>query len=164
MFVRVKSTPNSPRKSVQIVESVRDGEKVKQRIVRHVGIAMDDQELEQLKTLAEHIKSKIEDERQPLLFPPEKLAQIALESKKQKDQDLFVNLKELKEEQRTIVGIHDIYGKLYQELGFDNILSQKTGELLRNIVMARIANPASKRASVIDLEQNFGVSLNLYRS
>jgi len=163
MFVRVKSTPNSPRKSVQIVESVRDGEKVKQRIVRHVGIAMDDQELEQLKILAEHIKSKIEDERSPLLFPPEKLAKIALDSKKQKDEDLFVNLKELKEEQRTIVGIHDIYGKIYQELGFDSILPQKTGELLRNIVMARIANPSSKRASVIDLEQNFGISLNLDR-
>jgi hypothetical protein len=37
MFVRVKSTPNSPRQSVQIVESVRQGDQVKQRIVRHVG-------------------------------------------------------------------------------------------------------------------------------
>ena len=40
MFVRVKSTPNSPRKSVQLVESVRQGDKVKQKIVRHVGIAI----------------------------------------------------------------------------------------------------------------------------
>lgn len=163
MFVRIKSTPNSPRKSVQIVESVRDGDKVKQRIVRHVGIAMDDQELEQLTTLAEHIKCKIEDERHPLLFPPEKLAKIALESKNQKDKNLFVNLKELKEEQRTVVGIHDIYGQIYRELEFDTILSQKTGDILYNIVMARIANPSSKRASVIDLEQNFGISLNLDR-
>ena len=29
MFIRVKSTPNSPRLSVQIVENVRAGEKVK---------------------------------------------------------------------------------------------------------------------------------------
>jgi len=42
MFVRVKSTPKSPRKTVQIVESVRDGDKVKQRIVRYVGVAADD--------------------------------------------------------------------------------------------------------------------------
>ncbi len=41
MFIRVKTTPNSPRKSVQIVESFREGRKVRQRIVRHVGIAMD---------------------------------------------------------------------------------------------------------------------------
>ena len=27
MFIRVKTTPNSPRKSVQIVENVRKGDK-----------------------------------------------------------------------------------------------------------------------------------------
>ena len=53
MFVRVKSTPNSPRQSVQIVSSVRVGDKVKQKIVRYIGIAMDDEELAQLKALAE---------------------------------------------------------------------------------------------------------------
>jgi len=163
MFVRIKSTPNSPRKSVQIVESVRDGNKIKQRIVRYIGIAMDDQELEQLKTLAEHIKAKIENEKQPSLFTAEKLAQISIDSKNRKDDDLFVNLKELKEEQRAIVGIHEIYGSVYRELGFDSILFQNPADILRHIVMARIANPASKRSSVIDLEHNFGISLNLDR-
>ena len=41
MFIRVKTTPNSPRQSVQIVAGVRTGDKVRQRIVRHIGIAMD---------------------------------------------------------------------------------------------------------------------------
>ena len=59
MFVRIKSTPNSPRKSVQIVESFRDGHKVRQKILRHVGIAMDDDELIKLKELGEYIKSKL---------------------------------------------------------------------------------------------------------
>ena len=45
MFIRVKSTPNSPRRSIQIVESVRVGDKVKQKIIRHVGVAMDKEEL-----------------------------------------------------------------------------------------------------------------------
>ena len=40
MFVRIKTTPNSPRHSVQLVEGVRDGGKVRQRIVRHIGVAM----------------------------------------------------------------------------------------------------------------------------
>jgi hypothetical protein len=40
MFVRVKTSPNSPKKAVQIVENLRDGDKVKQRIVRHVGTAL----------------------------------------------------------------------------------------------------------------------------
>ena len=38
MFVRVKSTPNSPRRSVQVVESSRVGDRVSQRIVRHIGV------------------------------------------------------------------------------------------------------------------------------
>ena len=166
MFVRVKTTPNSPRKSVQIVESVRDGEKVKQRIVRYVGIAMDDQELIKLKELAEHIKTKIKTERQPSLFKPEELAEMAIAAKKKKEeQDIYVNLKELKEEQRAIVGIHEIYGQIYAELGFTSVISgvrnKKPAQILQHIVMARIANPASKRASVINLKDDFGVSLNL---
>ena len=53
MFVRVKSTPLSPRKSVQIVASVREGSKIKQKILRHVGVADDAVELTRLQELAE---------------------------------------------------------------------------------------------------------------
>jgi hypothetical protein len=60
MFVRVKKTPNSPRCSVQIVESSRVMGKVRQKIVKHIGIAMDDEELEELKLLGESIKRKLE--------------------------------------------------------------------------------------------------------
>lgn len=166
MYVRVKTTPNSPRKSVQIVESVRSGEKVKQRIVRHVGIAMDDQELEKLKELAEHIKHKIKEERQPSLFRPDQLAEMAIEAKKQQDDDpIFVNLKELEEEQRAICGIHEIYGEIYDLLKFNTLFSPNrevgANQILKHITMARIANPSSKRASVINLEKDFGISLQL---
>ena len=54
MFVRTKTTPNSPRKSIQIVENDRDQKtgKVKQKILRHVGIAMDDSEEDFFQQLA----------------------------------------------------------------------------------------------------------------
>ncbi len=166
MYVRIKATPNSPRKSVQIVESVRSGDKVKQRIVRHVGIAMDDQELEKLKELAEHIKYKLKEERQPSLFRPEKLAEMAIEAKKQQDDNpILVNLKEIEEEQRAICGIHEIYGEIYDSLKFNTLFSANrevgANQILKHITMARIANPSSKRAAVINLEQDFGVSLQL---
>ncbi len=64
MFVRVKSTPNSPRKSVQIVESSRKKGKVSQKIVRYVGIAMDDSEEKKLKDLAIDIIAKLERNKQ----------------------------------------------------------------------------------------------------
>lgn len=55
MFVRVKTTPNSPRRSVQIVAGERVNGKVKQRIIRHVGVAMDDDELIRLQDLAHYL-------------------------------------------------------------------------------------------------------------
>jgi len=168
MFIRVKTTPNSPRKGVQIVASVRDGNKVKQRIIRHVGIAMDDKELAKLMELAEYIKARLENENQLTLFPAEEMAVMAIEARKRDidDKPLPVDLKQLEEEQRSIIGIHEIYGKLYDELGFNKALPNPKRQiaasmLLKHIVLARIANPLSKRASVVMLEEDFGINLKL---
>lgn len=170
MFIRVKTTPNSPRKSVQIVESVRDGTKVRQRIVRHVGVAFNEKELGRLLELAEYIKSEIQEEHTPTLFGADKMASMVLEAKRSEsgdDEKLNVNLAELKEEQRGIVGIHEVYSKIYNELGFNKLISSRHGEspseILRHIVMARIANPKSKRACVNDLETDFGVKIDLQK-
>lgn len=53
MFTRVKTTPNSPRRSVQVVESLRVGAEVSQKIVRYMGIAMDDAEEAKLRQMAQ---------------------------------------------------------------------------------------------------------------
>ena len=167
MFVRVKSTPNSPRQSVQIVSSVRVGDKVKQKIVRYIGIAMDDDELVRLKELAEVVKAKLEAQHQPSLFPPETVAKQMIEAKaaKASKATLNVDLRQMVEEQRVVLGIHEVYGEVYRQLSFDTLLSQRryraSHEALFHCVMARIANPKSKRGSVQHLEQDFGVSLSL---
>ena len=170
MFVRVKRTPNSPRESVQIVQSVRKGGTISQKIVRHIGIAYDDDELGKLKLLAESIKLKLEAQQQMFLIPPEEMARKNLEAKAKRqditEEDYRVNLRDLEEEQRVVSGIHDVYGKLFHELGYDRVIKnparhKASVKMFENIVLARIANPASKRASVRMLEENFGVSLNL---
>ncbi|MEA1898452.1 MAG: IS1634 family transposase [Bacteroidota bacterium] len=170
MFVRVKSTKNSPRKSVQIVESIRTGNKVFQKIVRYVGIALNDEELEQLKLLAESIKSKLEDNGQILLLNPEELDKIKTKPVTQDiiDDDYNVDIRNLQEEQRLVRGIHDVYGTLFDNQGYKNILknparNKSSVEIFKNIVLARIANPLSKKASVDMLEEDFGISLNLDR-
>ena len=53
MFVRVKTTPNSPRRSVQVVESLRSGDKVSQRIVRYIGIALDEAEETKMRAMGQ---------------------------------------------------------------------------------------------------------------
>jgi transposase len=172
MFIRVKKTPNSPRSSIQIVESMRIEGKVRQKIVKHVGVAKDERELEELKLLAESIKQKLELENSLPLFTPEELDNQIYKSKKKidegiySDEDYIVNVKNLIEEDRVITGIHDIYGKLFDELDLKSIFAypsrnKKSIEHFKNIVLARIANPDSKRASVNMLEENFGISLNL---
>lgn len=172
MFVRVKSTPNSPRKSVQIVHSVRKGDKVTQKIIRYVGIAMDDQELEQLKLLAESIRLKLQDEGQELLFGPEELEQSNKKQLRRKNaesnEDYKVNLKDLKEEQRVVRGIHDVYGGLFDKLGYTQVIKnparhKATVKMFRDIVLGRIANPQSKRSTVGMLEEDFGITLDLDR-
>jgi len=170
MFVRVKTTPNSPRKSVQIVASERVGDTVRQRIVRYVGIAMNDEELERMKELAEFIRISLETESAPSLFKPDDLARMAIEQRRKAallpDAPLRVDLKKLCEENRIIVGIHEIYGKLFDELGFEravggSAIRVKSANIIKHLVMARIANPASKRRSVIELEKDFGIKLDL---
>jgi len=182
MFVRVKSTPNSPRKSVQIVHSERVNGKVKQKIIKHVGIAYDDVELEELKLYANSLKAKLEAKGQLPLYSAseiESLAQKVYEVKVEKSkkeessskespkrEDYEVNLLDLIEEDRVIKGIHDVYGKLYNEMGLDKVFANSTAnktskKVLKEIVLARVANPDSKRASVEMLEEKFGVNLNL---
>jgi len=178
MFVRVKSTPNSPRKSVQIVHSERLGSKVKQKIIKHVGIAIDDKELEELKLLANAIKVELESKNQLPLYTPQEIESLTRRAKEKNSNnpksktdepnrdDYAVNLLDLLEEDRVIKGIHDVYGKLYDELQFKTILpnptkNKATVKALKEIVLARVANPNSKSGSVNTLSSKFGVNLNL---
>jgi len=166
MFIRVKTSPNSRGKSVQIVQSIRKGERVTQKIIRHVGMAYDEDELKKLKLLAESIRMKLEAGAQQFLFKPEEIVKLGESKKQYKDSDYLVNVKNLVEEQRLISGIHDVYGKLFSNLGYQKVMARPgrnkmAVRIFTDIVLARIANPASKMASVDMLEEDFGVTIDL---
>ncbi|MEG2236361.1 MAG: hypothetical protein RRY13_01730, partial [Akkermansia sp.] len=176
MFIRIKKTPNSPRKALQIVETFRDNGKVKQRIVHHVGVIRDEQHEVQLRRLAEFIKAKLESEgTQEQMFSPEEMAQFVIDGreliKKQDasrhaEESIPIDLKNIREEQRITVGIHEVYGEIYEELNLGTILEnprkfKTSNQLLKDITLLRIANPQSKKSSVQDLLKNYGLQLNL---
>lgn len=167
MFIRVKTSKNSPKRSVQIVESYRNKDgKPRQRIVRHMGTALCDKELELIKNLADYVIAELEAKKTPSLFKPQELAELAIAARKRskEDDELNVNLKKIKEESRITTGIHEAYGEIYEQLNFDKLLGARkksASKNLRNIVMARIANPNSKRGSVADLENDFGIDISL---
>jgi transposase len=165
MFVRLKTYPNN-HYAVQIVESYRDGQQVRQRIVRHVGRAQTEMELTKLKELAEYIIVEMNSAKDPTLFPATELAQMVIDSRHRAEADstpLNVNLKKLREEHRIITGIHDIYGKLFDQAGYQNLLKNCpiSRQVLKDITLARIARPSSKMASVDFLEKDFGITHSL---
>jgi transposase len=173
MFVRVKNTPNSPRKSIQIVENARVAGKIKQKIVRYVGIAMDDREEEKLKTLALEIiaKLKLEEEKnspQLSLLNPLSEQEIIdhhikrkLGRKPRKNiADIIpvdqVTLDLILEEKRIIEGVHEVAGKVFNDLGFNNILgNNKSNSLLKDLVLTRISDPCSKHKTCEILAKNY---------
>jgi len=165
MFIRTKKTPRSNSTSVQLVESFRDHGKIKQRVVRHIGTTDDPEKLEELKTLADVIKTELYHQKLSERGAPKHNHYACSIGENSPSQDKLMAMS-LEETARLVVGIHDIYGALYEELGFSNLFSrpkQRTSaaKICREIVLARIACPKSKRASVELLEEEFGIKINL---
>ncbi len=164
MFVRTKEKPNG-KTSVQIVESYRKADKVSQKIVRHVGQAVTEMEVEELKRLAQKIIVEMKNQRTPVLpgFAPEDIYSAKGRSGVINDK---VDISGLREEQRIIEGIGDVFGKLYDDLGLTDSLGNTKkdaswNEVLKACVLARIANPASKYRTASMLEQDYGVRIAL---
>ncbi len=172
MFVRIKSkSKDKYNKSVQLVESSRVNGKVVQTIVKHIGVAYNDEQLDELRLLAKSIQITLENVDKESLFKPEELLQdLTLEDIYDQsiynDEDYNVDIRNLEEESRVITGIHDIYGKLYDELKVGSIIANParnvaTVKIFKEMVLSRIANPDSKRGSVASLEEKYGVDINL---
>ena len=134
MFVRTKQQSNG-KVSILIVENVREFGKVRQKTLRHVATVLPD-EVDRFKELAEHIRADMKVAREQ-------------------------NLSKIREESRIVTGIHEIYGSLYDEIGFSGIFKscRISGSVFKDMVMARLAKPCSKRSSAELLERDFGICI-----
>lgn len=164
MFVRVKPKPNG-KKSIQIVESYRRADQVSQKIVRHVGQAVTDREVEEMTRLAQSMINEMETDKQPCLPFLDPLKVLKGNRQKKESSDT-VKIKNLREDQRIIDGIGDVFGKLYDDLKLDKLISgthkdEQWNDILESCVLARIANPVSKRRSASLLEEDYGIKIPL---
>lgn len=66
MYVRLKTSKKSRNSTLQIVEGVREGKKVKQRVVASLGVVTDQNNLKKLLKLAESLVRKIEEQGFPV--------------------------------------------------------------------------------------------------
>ena len=107
---------------------------------------------------------EMKNNRRPVLpiFAPEQFYDPQLR-KKQPVTDQ-VCLSHLREEQRVIVGIGEVFGKLYEDLRFNTLLTdtykdKSWNSILKTCVLARVANPCSKRETASFLEQDYGIKI-----
>lgn len=174
MFIRTKPVANSSRKRVQICASQRVGDKVKQKVIKHVGIADNDSHLDELKKLAEVLLKKLKKDKEgptlfdlldpteePLTTTTEKL-QLAPQPQAEPPVSL-VAIETMREERRVVDGFHEVFGALFNQLGFNAILKGKHKDVLRDVILARIAHPASKAATQQILAADFGREVELDR-
>jgi transposase len=164
MFVRTRARENG-KVTILIVENVRSGGKVHQKTLRTAATVLPE-EVDCFRDLAEHIRVQMESEQTPNLFPVASLAEMVLSGRARSLSDespLPGNLRKMREESRIVTGIHDIYGRLYDMTGFGRVFKScpVSGRIMKDIVMARLAKPCSKRSSCEMLERDFGIRYGL---
>jgi len=162
LFVRIKERNNGKR-VVQIVESIRQGDKVRQKVFRHVGQGLTDQEIQVLKGLAEAIIVEHKNAQHPVL-PFIDPSQFYAPVKRKRSIDDRVRVSDLREQKRIVNGIVDVFGKLYDDLGFAHIIrnTRKNAQwnaILKACVLARMATPLSKRATSFLLDRDYDIHI-----
>jgi hypothetical protein len=152
MFIRTRERHNG-KVTILIVDHIREKGKVKQKTLRNVATVPPEDEM-RFRELAEHIKAEMEVLAAPNMFAAPTLAEMVIAGRQRSIGDvtpLPVNLRKLREEARIVTGIHDIYGSLYDEIGFGRVMNKcsKSRFILKDIVMARLALPCRKRSSAL---------------
>ena len=156
MFVRKKTSKSNPNIYFQLAESYREGGIVKQKVIKHIGTAKDEHQIKQMQILGEQLKSLYESNATETEI--EQYYQKEISKIQQSSPSLF-NCKKLKTKK---LGLHDIYGKILDEMQLSNILkSKKYNLILKDLIMAKIAQPSSKRKAVEILSESFGIEHKL---
>lgn len=161
MFVRKKTSRKNPNTYVQLIESYRENGKNLQRVVKHIGTARNNEQLEQVLIIAESVKQLLEKN------VSESDVNHYIQKEFSKIQDSGSDVLHCQPIRDVITGIHEVYGEFFDRIGVNQLIgSSAYSQVLRDIVMARIATPSSKRQACKILEEDFDIlhSLNsVYR-
>lgn len=157
MFVRKKRTKNNPNVYVQLVESFRKNGSISQKVIKHIGTAVTDEQLEKVVLLANKIKDLYlanTDEHSIEIFRKQEFSKI------NGSRSLTLNCIPVK---KIIKGLDDVYGKIFDEICLNRIIKNRSNynEILKYIVIGRIACLGSKRKICEQLEQKFNKKYDL---
>ena len=166
MYVRLKRQKKSVNPTVQVLESYRDGDKIKQRLIASLGVIKDKETRESLIQVGHALIAKLSAEREAK-DPQSDFNFTQLDHEQWDDTgkkktrtvkgELPVYASDLVHVRTENIGFSDVFGKLSYSLGFDEVLKEADHsgehsfsvlEIIRAIFIQRIQEPASKRRSL----------------
>lgn len=137
MFVVRRKLTGSSRSCVLICQSVRDGKKVIQKTIKYYGVA---HSKEQLEILVDQAQKEIAKLKAPSLKP----AKAICSEVPPIDSCDGALLGHMVERFRVTEGFHAIFGPIFDELELESLFTKIRYNQLRDVVIARIAQPSSK--------------------
>lgn len=146
MFIVRRKLSGNDRWCVLLCHSEREGSKVRQRTIKYFGVAHGINELE---LLTKQAKSELRD----LSSGPE--------NKENEKNPKDVLLEELVEIARVTEGFHAAIGPCFDRLGLASNLSKTRYQQLRDVVIARVAQPSSKLRTSEVLRSTFQKELSV---
>jgi len=157
MFVRCKKRGDSIH--VQVVKSVRTGDKVRQRVIRHVGTATSETRVDHLKRLGQTIIEEMTQQPRQQTDPFTRHRKLDLLNQQRQataDPDPFgVDLAACRMNRQVSVGIRDAFCTMYSLLGWDRVFGARRmsdNRILREMVLSRIAHPLGRYATDRDID------------
>jgi transposase len=154
MYIRLTRSKKSKHATIQIVQGIRDGAKVKQKIVASLGVIKSQDDLQKLSKLAEHLIDRLRKEGLPL--------------------DLRVQVNKLIHRTTVYNGFKMATTRLMHLTGFVDVLKTSSRkqqfdleEVLMLILSQQLNLPGSKMRAYERQEEHgfFGINLqNLYRA
>ncbi len=170
MFIRRVGRKNGST-LLKIIENVRCGDKIVQKAHCTVGVARDQSELEALEGIAKNKITALLNERNPALPGLESVVYGQAEPSQAPRVRYVVELNEIREEKRINIGMEDVFGAVYSQMDFEDLIAgtrkdAEWNELLKQVILARLFAPGSKRNAsqevFKDLNQEIAVE-KIYR-
>jgi len=131
MYIRLKHSTKAKYPTMQIVEGFREGKKVRQRTVAHLGVVKGQKDLQKLKKLADNLIEKLEKEGLNI--------------------DIKTEISALKHTSTTYDGFSLVVDELMKITEFDKIIQTVQGrhkfnllEIIKLILIQRFDSPGSK--------------------
>jgi transposase len=131
MYIRLKTSKKAKYPTLQIVEGIRDGKKVRQRTIAHLGVIKGQEDLKRLKALAEKLIRRLEQEG--LEYNPK------------------IEINKLLHQKTIYDGFSMVTERLMNLCGFSQSIKQAQGkksfdleEIVKLIISQRLDLPSSK--------------------